>query len=99
MVYIPAELDAVVAVVPGKVVGHFVTLLGAVHKRKWLASEEGEAGNVDRHIASARSAGEVVEQSAAGVFIPQLVDFVVGNHPSVLGGDGEIAIGLLRSAR
>src|SRR5581483_3559743 len=35
---------------------------------------------------------------ATRIFIPELVDFIVPNHPSVLSSDGHIAIGLLRGA-
>src|SRR6185312_12882303 len=75
-----------------------MALLGAIHERERLAPEECKSGNVDSDVSAARSGREVVKQAAAGVFVAQLIDFVVADHPRVLRGDGQIAISLLRGA-
>src|SRR5437868_256421 len=99
MIHVTTKFHAVIAETPGEVVGHLMALLGAVHERERLTPNESESGNVDGHISSAGPAGEVVEQPPARVLVPELIHFIVSEHPGILRRDGHIAIRLPRCAR
>src|SRR5207237_5174024 len=99
VIEIGTELHGVRALHPGEVVRPLMALLYAVHKREELATEEGHAGNIHRHIAAAGCAREVVTQAAPRILITELVDLVAANGPGVLHRAGSIVIVLHRGAR
>src|ERR1700690_3098528 len=85
---------------PGQVVTELVAPLGALNVGIRLASEIGEARNVDRRTRPCRNRRVVeVGQSAAGVLEAEVVHFVVADDPGLLSNGGEVAVGLLRGTR
>ena len=75
-----------------KVVHKLVTLFGSLNEAVGLAAEEGEAGNIDGGIRTARAVVIKVRQAAASILESELVDLVVAECLRVLRGDGPVVL-------
>ena len=62
-----------------KVVRGLVALLGPIHEGERLTSKEGEARDVDGHVASTRCAREAIEQSAAGKLEAEFIHLIIAD--------------------
>ena len=98
MVDVRAELQAMPATLPRKIVGVLIPFFRAAYEAEWLPAEEREARNVNRDIAAARVRRKVVEQTPASVLETKFVDFGGTDRPQILRRDARIAERLLRSA-
>ena len=84
---------------PGEIVGELVALFGAPDVGVGLATEIGEAENVDGRVGAARDLGVVeIRQATAGELEAEFIHPVVAESPRVLGYASHIAVGLFRSA-
>src|SRR6185437_6023399 len=99
VIKIRAQLRAVRTHRPRQIVAKLVASFGALDVRVWLATEVREAGNIHRRVGAARNRRVVeIRQSAPRILEAKIVDLVVTDCRGVLGNDGDITIGLLRSA-